>query len=52
MLIIICKKRYAVYNLNGSLAEVKGFELKRRGELKILKIFQTQIFSEFLTGIN
>ncbi len=34
------KKRYVVYNFDGSIAEVKGFELKRRGELKILKIFQ------------
>lgn len=44
------KKRYAIYNLNGTIAEIKGFELKRRGELKIIKIFQTQIFSEFLSG--
>jgi DNA polymerase epsilon subunit 1 len=33
------KKRYAVYHLNGKLAELKGFELKRRGELKIIKVF-------------
>lgn len=25
------KKRYAVFNEDGSLAELKGFELKRRG---------------------
>lgn len=35
----LLKKRYAVYNPNGSIAELKGFELKRRGELKIIKIF-------------
>ena len=35
----LLKKRYAVYNPNGSMAELKGFELKRRGELKIMKIF-------------
>jgi len=35
----LLKKRYAVYNPNGSMAELKGFELKRRGELKIIKIF-------------
>lgn len=31
------KKRYVVFNKNGSIAEIKGFEIKRRGELKILK---------------
>ena len=29
----LIKKRYAVYNFSGALAELKGFELKRRGEL-------------------
>ena len=33
------KKRYAVFNHAGKMTEVKGFELKRRGELKIVKIF-------------
>lgn len=36
------KKRYAVFNLDGSLAEMKGFELKRRGELNIIKHFQVK----------
>ncbi|MBE3044832.1 ribonuclease H-like domain-containing protein, partial [Candidatus Bathyarchaeota archaeon] len=44
------KKRYAVFNDDGSLAELKGFEMKRRGELKLIKIFQTQIFKFFLDG--
>lgn len=44
------KKRYAVFNENGSLAELKGFEIKRRGELKIIKNFQEKIFSKFLLG--
>ena len=44
------KKRYAVFNDDGSLAELKGFELKRRGELKLIKIFQKQIFKFFLEG--
>ena len=44
------KKRYAVFNHDGSLAELKGFEVKRRGELKLIKIFQTQIFKFFLEG--
>ncbi|KAL1836329.1 hypothetical protein VTJ49DRAFT_5300 [Mycothermus thermophilus] len=44
------KKRYAVFNEDGSLAELKGFEVKRRGELKLIKIFQQQIFKFFLEG--
>ncbi|EPE35724.1 DNA/RNA polymerase [Glarea lozoyensis ATCC 20868] len=44
------KKRYAVFNDDGSLAELKGFEVKRRGELKLIKIFQQQIFKFFLEG--
>lgn len=44
------KKRYAVFNHDGSLAELKGFEVKRRGELKLIKSFQTQIFRYFLDG--
>ncbi|KAJ1721294.1 DNA polymerase epsilon catalytic subunit [Coemansia erecta] len=46
----LLKKRYAVFNDDGSLAELKGFEVKRRGELKLIKIFQAQIFGEFLHG--
>lgn len=37
---ILLKKRYAVFNHDGTLAELKGFEIKRRGELKLIKIFQ------------
>lgn len=46
----LLKKRYAVFNDDGSLAELKGFEVKRRGELKLIKIFQTLIFPAFLQG--
>lgn len=46
------KKRYAVFNHDGSLAELKGFEVKRRGELKLIKVFQKQIFPAFLEGSN
>lgn len=46
----LLKKRYAVFNLDGSLAELKGFEMKRRGELQIIKIFQSQVFERFLLG--
>lgn len=46
----LLKKRYAVFNFDGSLAELKGFELKRRGELNIIKHFQSQCFPYFLQG--
>ena len=46
----LLKKRYAVFNDDGSLAELKGFEVKRRGELQLIKIFQSQLFEKFLSG--
>jgi DNA polymerase epsilon subunit 1 len=46
----LLKKRYAVFNFDGSLAELKGFELKRRGELQLIKSFQSQVFELFLGG--
>lgn len=46
----LLKKRYAVFNPDGTLAELKGFEVKRRGELQLIKIFQSQIFDKFLLG--
>lgn len=46
----LLKKRYAVFNFDGSLAELKGFELKRRGELELIKKFQSQVFERFLDG--
>ncbi|XP_014281923.1 DNA polymerase epsilon catalytic subunit 1 [Halyomorpha halys] len=46
------KKRYAVFNFDGSLAELKGFEVKRRGELQLIKIFQSSVFDAFLKGDN
>ncbi|KAG5438743.1 hypothetical protein PCANB_002463 [Pneumocystis canis] len=44
------KKKYAVFNNDGTFAELKGFEVKRRGELKLIKIFQSQVFKQFLEG--
>lgn len=44
--------RYAVFNEDGSLAELKGFEVKRRGELQLIKIFQSSVFEAFLKGIT
>lgn len=46
----LLKKRYAVFEEDGSLAELKGFEVKRRGELQLIKIFQSAIFERFLEG--
>ncbi|TDH12869.1 hypothetical protein EPR50_G00050310 [Perca flavescens] len=46
------KKRYAVFNEDGSLAELKGFEIKRRGELQLIKIFQSSVFEAFLKGTS
>jgi DNA polymerase epsilon subunit 1 len=46
------KKRYAVFRMDGSLAELKGFELKRRGELNLIKIFQGKVFETFLKGVT
>ncbi|CAH0514586.1 unnamed protein product [Peronospora belbahrii] len=46
----LLKKRYAVFNFDNSLAELKGFELKRRGELQLIKAFQSQVFERFLDG--
>lgn len=44
------KKRYAVFNFDRTLAELKGFEVKRRGELHLIKIFQSSVFEAFLQG--
>src|SRR6185369_14789813 len=46
----LLKKRYAVFNKKGELQELKGFELKRRGEINIVKTYQESIFSVFLKG--
>jgi DNA polymerase epsilon subunit 1 len=29
---------------------LKGFEIKRRGELQLIKIFQSSVFDAFLQG--
>lgn len=44
------KKRYVVFNFENKITEIKGFEIKRRGELGIVKIFQSEIFAKFLEG--
>lgn len=47
---ILAVFRYAVFNEDGSLAELKGFEVKRRGELQLIKNFQSSVFEAFLQG--
>ena len=47
---VLLKKRYAVFDKRGALAELKGFEMKRRGELKLIKLFQAEVFASFLDG--
>lgn len=32
------------------MAELKGFEVKRRGELQLIKFFQSSVFESFLNG--
>ena len=44
------KKRYIVFDHSNEIKELKGFELKRRGELKLVKIFQGDVFDYFLSG--
>ena len=39
-----------MFNEDGTLAELKGFEVKRRGELRLIKIFQSSVFEAFLLG--
>ncbi|KAJ1611964.1 DNA polymerase epsilon catalytic subunit [Cryptosporidium canis] len=46
----LLKKRYAVFGFDNKLKELKGFELKRRGELQLIKILQEELFPAFLQG--
>lgn len=39
-----------MFDAANKLCELKGFEIKRRGELEIIKIFQEQVFPQFLSG--
>jgi DNA polymerase epsilon subunit 1 len=41
----LLKKRYAVFNFDGSLAELKGFELKRRGSSSSSRLFSLKYLS-------
>lgn len=44
------KKRYIVLDEKGKISELKGFEFKRRGELKFIKMLQQDIFSSLTRG--
>ena len=46
------KKRYAVFGHDNAISELKGFEIKRRGELKLIKVLQEELFNDkkFLEG--
>ncbi|KAI5166167.1 DNA polymerase epsilon subunit 1 [Nematocida sp. AWRm78] len=44
------KKRYIVINNKEKISELKGFEFKRRGELKFVKSFQEEMFNLLLSG--
>lgn len=46
------KKRYVVFNNKNEVSEFKGLEMKRRGELNIIKMFQSEIFSQYVRGSN
>ncbi|KAI0982861.1 hypothetical protein GJ496_006059 [Pomphorhynchus laevis] len=46
------KKRYCVFNYDKSIAELKGFEVKRNGELELIKSFQSDVFTSFLQGTS
>ena len=48
--VFVYLNRYAVFNDDGTLAELKGFEVKRRGELQLIKNFQSSVFEVFLNG--
>lgn len=48
----LLKKRYVVFDENEKITELKGFELKRRGELNFIKKFQEDIFIRFNHGKN
>lgn len=46
----LLKKRYVVFDWKNKIVELKGFELKRRGELNFIKRFQEDVFKHFNDG--
>jgi DNA polymerase epsilon subunit 1 len=39
----LLKKKYAVFNFDGSIAELKGFELKRRGRIQDCRFHEDRL---------
>lgn len=46
----LIKKKYLIINKNNKISELKGFEIKRRGELNFIKKFQDDLFNKFMLG--
>lgn len=46
----LLKKKYVVFDFKGNIKELKGYEIKRRGELELVKTFQAEVFKQFLEG--
>ena len=43
-------RRYVVYHHDNSISELKGFEVKRRGELQMIQNFQRELFRAYTDG--
>ncbi|EDO08465.1 DNA polymerase B exonuclease domain family protein [Babesia bovis T2Bo] len=48
----LLKKRYVVFNHNKQIVELKGFEIKRRGEMRMIQLLQEEIFPKYLLGVT
>lgn len=46
----LLKKRYVVFNHQKQIVELKGFEIKRRGEMRMIQLLQEEIFPQYLLG--
>ncbi|CDR97363.1 DNA polymerase family B, exonuclease domain containing protein, putative [Babesia bigemina] len=46
----LLKKRYVVFNHQKQIVELKGFEIKRRGEMRMIQMFQEEVFPRYLLG--
>ncbi|VFQ71569.1 unnamed protein product [Cuscuta campestris] len=47
---ILIKEHYAVFNDDGTLAELKDLEIMRGGQLKLIKDFEADLLNNFLHG--
>ncbi|ORM39971.1 DNA polymerase epsilon catalytic subunit A [Babesia sp. Xinjiang] len=46
----LLKKRYVVFNHQKQIVELKGFEIKRRGEMRMIQLLQEEVFPRYLLG--